>query len=103
MDAYNRNSVFNNAQGATATFTPTIQEQGKYEVYVHHSTILSGGRKLPRDPNASYTVNHALGNSQTFVNQNYTVNGWFYLGAFSFNKGTSGFVTLERTTGDTSN
>jgi predicted outer membrane repeat protein len=102
VDAYNGNSLFNTAQGATATFTPNLMEEGKYEVYVHHSTVQGNGKVLSRDPNASYTVNHANGSSQTFINQNFRPNDWLFLGAFDFKKGIEGSVILERTTEDIS-
>ena len=102
VNAYNQNSLFNNAKGATATFKPNIPEDGQYEIYIHHSNLLKTGTVLRRDPNASFTVQHADGSSQTSVNQNFRANEWIFIGSYNLKKGTSGCVILERTTDDPS-
>ncbi|MFA4873372.1 MAG: SdrD B-like domain-containing protein [Patescibacteria group bacterium] len=85
----------------TATSTPTIPTTGNYHVYVSWTTHLN------RATNAPYTVNYS-GGSQTFtvnqelLNDQATVggqfgewSGWYLLGTFAFDAGTTGNVVLK--------
>ena len=95
-DAFASGSVFNNVQGTSATFTPTVTEEGKYEIYVHWAARSPNGGNYNRDPFAKYTVQHAMGSSETTVNQNVRAGQWIFLGAFQFEVGTVGHVKVLR-------
>ena len=95
-DAYAGGSVFNNVQGTSATFTPTVTEEGKYEIYVHWAARSPNGGNYTRDSFAKYTIQHAMGSSETTVNQNVRAGQWIFLGAFEFGAGTAGHVKVSR-------
>lgn len=73
----------------TATWTPTLGDTAKYEVY---AWWVAGSN---RANNAVYKIHHANGVSNVTVNQ--TANGgkWNLLGTYSFLSGTSGKVVLS--------
>ena len=78
--------------GAAARWTPEIPEKGEYAVYVSY-------KSLPESTeNALYTVRHLGGESRFIVNQKMGGGTWIYLGTFTFDKGTEGYVTLESST-----
>ncbi len=71
---------------------PDIPTSGQYEVAVW----------IPATPNvrpadATYTVHHADGTAQFTIDQNATAVQWVVLGAFNFNIGNAGYVTLNST------
>jgi len=68
---------------------PTIGEAGYYQVAVWYRSTGSG-----RPDNAHYTVYHAGGTSDVYVNQQENGSQWVILGTYEFAAGTSGAVTL---------
>lgn len=74
---------------ATATWTPTIEERGRYAVYVSYKTLENSSEA------AQYKVYHMGGVSHFSVNQKRGGGTWIYLGTFEFDKGTEGRVTLS--------
>ncbi len=89
-------SVFNNVRGTHATFTPTVVEDGKYEIYVYWASRSPNGGNYPRDSFAKYQIQHAMGVSETVLNQNVRSGQWVFIGAFQFAPGTEGFVRVIR-------
>lgn len=71
-----------------AVFTPNLSAAGQYNVY---AWWVQGSN---RATNAVYQVTHASGTTNVSVNQSVNGGQWNYLGAFTFNAGTSGKVTL---------
>ena len=77
---------------ASVRWTPTIPERGEYAVYVSY-------KSLPASTSAAhYTVNHMGGTSEFAVNQKMGGGTWIYLGTFEFDRGESGYVTLDNST-----
>ncbi len=83
----------------TATWTPNVPSTESYQVLVSWTTHSN------RATNAPYTVNHAGGSNAFTVNQEQLADqvtagglgewsGWYALGTFTFNAGTSGTVVL---------
>ncbi len=90
--------VFN--QSNSASWTPTLAQQGIYDVYVWY---VSGSN---RSPAASYVVNHLNGSTTLWGNNNgdgipnginQQVNGgqWINIGQWEFGAGTSGSLFLD--------
>ena len=76
-------------ESAMAVWTPDIPARGEYSVYISY-------KSLPNScESAHYTVNHLGGKSEFTVNQKMGGGTWIYLGTFEFEKGTSGFVSLD--------
>ncbi len=95
-DEYRDSSRYTSSSGSYATFTPNIPETGEYKVYGwwdYYST---------RDTNALYTVTHASGTSSHRVNQRQNYSQWTLLGTYTFNAGTSGYVSVKRDSQSTS-
>lgn len=69
-----------------------IPERGEYAVYVSYKTIKESTSA------ARYTVHHLGGSTEFIVNQKLGGGTWIYLGTFEFEKGNSGYVTLDNTT-----
>lgn len=66
-----------------------IPERGEYAVYVSY-------KSLPESTEAaSYTVHHMGGQTIFTVNQQIGGGTWIYLGTFEFEKGKTGYVTLD--------
>lgn len=86
-DAYN-----DGWEGAAAVWTPDIPVRRSYAVYVSYKTV-SGSSTC-----AHYTVHHLGGNSHFVVNQKIGGGTWVYLGTFEFDKGSSGYVSLDNGT-----
>jgi hypothetical protein len=82
--------LYTNAGGAgRLTYTPTLPQDGAYEVFVTYT----GGTS--RASNAAYEVNSLAGTSVVRIDQR-TGGGTFQsLGVFDFAAGTSGSVTLR--------
>ena len=79
---------------STATFRPSINMAGNYDVYVWYSAGAN------RANNAPYTLAHSWGSLTVNVNQ--TINGsqWYLIApAHNFAAGTSGYVQLSNNTG----
>jgi N-acetylmuramoyl-L-alanine amidase/PA14 domain len=86
--------------GNSATWRPNIPTAGLYHVYAH----VPQGCGLAPPPYASaqakYTITYAGGaTNQVTVDQN-TTTAWVDLGAYQFDKGTSGRVALSDLTGE---
>lgn len=76
---------------STAVWRPEIQDRGSYAVYVSYKT-------LPNSTDAAhYTVHHLGGVSEFLVDQRMGGGTWIYLGTFEFEKGSSGFISLDNT------
>jgi hypothetical protein len=76
-------------EGAKAIWTPDIPENGEYSVYISY-------KSLPHSTQcAHYTVNHAGGATEFYVNQKIGGGTWIYLGTFEFKKGNDASVTLD--------
>jgi fibronectin type 3 domain-containing protein len=87
---------FNTVPGdptSAAEWRPTIVQAGKYEVHVYY---VAGSDRVH---NAPFTINHAGGSATVTVDQ--TVNGstWVNLGAYEFESGTSGSVSITNAAG----
>ncbi|MCR5352647.1 MAG: xanthan lyase [Bacteroidales bacterium] len=74
---------------ATASWTPDIQQRGRYAVYVSYKTLPNSTR------DARYTVYHLGGQTEFSVNQKRGGGTWIYLGTFDFAEGTNGRVVLD--------
>lgn len=81
----------NASGGHTATFTPTLPSAGDYQVYARWTAHSN------RASNATYQVTHKNGTSSFVANQRIDGNLWNSLGTFSFDSGTTGYVTLSDT------
>ena len=84
-------SSFNSQNGRTyyATWRPDFPESGEYAVYVSYKT-------LPESTtDAQYTVVHKGGETILHVNQKMGGGTWIYLGTYTFDKGTAGYVRLS--------
>lgn len=71
------------------TWTPDIPEKGKYGVYVSYQT----GKNSVDD--AHYSVYHAGGKTDFYVNQTMGGGTWIFLGYFDFDKDKNHKVTLS--------
>jgi hypothetical protein len=81
-------------EGSTASWTPDLPVGGIYAV---HAWWTSGdGRVI----DAKYTANHADGQDQVEVNQKLDGGEWNLLGAYRFNPGTAGYVSLSDSSSD---
>lgn len=74
---------------AFATWTPDIEERGRYAVYVSYKTFPNSSKQ------ARYTVRHMGGESVFKLNQQMGGSTWIYLGTFEFDKGRNGSVILD--------
>ena len=87
-------SVLHPQDASTATWTPDIDEDGEYAVYVSYMSHPES------TANAEYTVHHNGGSSVFSVNQTMGGGTWIYLGTFGFRKGAKDQgVTLSNYTG----
>ena len=73
---------------ARIIWRPTIEEKGRYAVYVSYKTLAQS------TSDARYTVRHLGGETLRHVNQQMGGGMWIYLGTFLFDKGTEGYVEL---------
>jgi N-acetylmuramoyl-L-alanine amidase len=78
---------------ATATWTPTIPQDGSYGVYVWYRE----GTNRPTD--VLYRIQHAGGTTEMHVDQEIHGQTWLYLGTYYFLAGTAGHLTLSNQTG----
>lgn len=85
----------NASESATATYTPTITEEGWYWISVFYRE----GANRPID--VRYKVNHAGGETIVSINQEIHGMTWVYLGEFYFDAGSDGNVTLSNESSDT--
>jgi beta-glucanase (GH16 family) len=79
---------YSNATSAVATWTPTIQAAGNYDVQIWKV------QNSASDPAAPVTVNYSGGSSKQTVNLTTGSSGWVDLGTFSFAAGSTGNVQL---------
>ena len=78
------------AGGASASWTPNILAEGKYEVFTWNVVDPTS------DPDASYTVTDSKGSSSYTVDgTNAAKSGWVSLGVHQFARGTGGKVVLK--------
>jgi hypothetical protein len=96
VDEYAKSSVYSNASGSSAAWTPNFALGGSYEVYAWWSRKLSDGTFYDRDSSATYTVTHAGGATTIGVDQDLNYGQWVRLGTFDFAAGASGSVRLNR-------
>ncbi len=75
--------------GKRAIFTPTFLSSGIYNIY----TRAPAGAN--RATNAPFDINHSDGTTTVAVNEQINDNNWVLLGAFPFNAGSSGNVTVR--------
>ena len=83
-----------------ATWTPELNEEGFYDVYVYlkgkNQNQFYGPDSDSRHFEYHYTVNHSDGNDNIDFNISQAEPGWNYLGSYYFNKtGTSVSLTNE--------
>lgn len=78
----------------TATFTPTIEQRGIYEIYTRHTAGTNRSDSVPMD------IYHENGMNTVMVNQKLNNNTWVSLGRFNLDIGTNN-KTVIRTTGTT--
>lgn len=74
---------------ARARWTPNIEKQGQYAVYVAYKSLKNSS------PKAHYTVHHAGGVSEFFVDQRKGGGTWIYLGTFEFESGSNSYIDLD--------
>jgi uncharacterized lipoprotein YddW (UPF0748 family) len=82
----------NSVSNVTARWRPTLPFTKKYNVYVWYPATTN------RVLDARYRIYYSAGNETFYVNQTVNYGGWFYLGAFSFDSGTTGYVELTNAT-----
>ncbi len=75
--------------GKRVRFTPTIAAAGQYAVYARWTSHSNRASNVPID------INHAAGTATVTVNQRVDGGSWVLLGAFFFEAGTTGSVTLR--------
>lgn len=86
---------YTSGPGKTATFRPTIGVPGKYAVYEWHGWHADRGEKPETHQEASNLqalIRHAQGTTQVVVDQTRNYGQWNYLGTYTFNRGTEGYV-----------
>ncbi|MDQ6473036.1 family 10 glycosylhydrolase [Flavobacterium sp. LHD-80] len=76
----------------TATFTPTIAQRGKYEVFINHTAGTNRANNVPVD------IIHESGTTTVPVNQQINNGTWISLGTYNLSAGTTNKVVI-RTTG----
>ncbi len=86
-----RRAARSSSETGSARFTPNLSA-GLYDVFSWHSS--------ESDPNvtsadAFYRVRHSGGTSTYLVNQRINKAGWYYLGRYTFNSGTGGYVEIS--------
>ncbi|MDI6782740.1 MAG: PKD domain-containing protein [bacterium] len=86
----------NSLSNATARWRPTLPSRNKYNVYVWYPATTS------RVLDANYKVFYSGGNQNFYVNQTVNYGGWYYLGCFNFDSGTTSYVELINATRTTS-
>lgn len=79
----------NQENAPSVVWRPDIPEKGRYAVYVSYKTLSNS------TTDARYTVHHLGGETLLHVNQKMGGGMWVYLGTFSFDKGTEGYVELS--------
>ena len=79
---------------ASATWTATIPQPGKYAVYVSYASLPNSAT------DAVYTIRSASGESKYRVNQQMGGSTWIYLGHFYFNAGEQTIVELSGKSAD---
>jgi len=75
---------------ASATWTPELEENGEYSVYISYLTLASSSTC------AHYTVHHRGGESSFIVDQTKGGGTWVYLGRFQLGKDS--YITLDNGT-----
>ncbi len=76
---------------ATATWIPTFEESGFYNVYVSHAAFVN------RSPQAEYIIRHAGGETKYYIDQRRNRFTWIFVGRYFFEEGRDeaiGSVTL---------
>ncbi|MCC6548084.1 phosphodiester glycosidase family protein [Candidatus Sumerlaeota bacterium] len=76
---------------ASATWNPNLSRSGLYRVYAWYS---AAGTRATAAP---YEIVHADGTETVTVNQRFRGGQWVVLGAYNFNAGAGGSVTLRNT------
>ncbi|MBU0640537.1 MAG: family 10 glycosylhydrolase [Planctomycetes bacterium] len=77
------------ADPAAVEWRPNLPQTGVYNVATWY---VPGGN---RADNAPFTIYHTGGSTPLTVNQQINGETWYALGAYAFNAGTSGYVTLH--------
>jgi hypothetical protein len=91
---YASSSLCAASDGATATWTPNLPEEGTYAVLARWCYWSTRAERAP------YTIVHANGSDVVRVDQRERAGRWAALGIYEFNAGTAGSVTLTREAGD---
>ncbi len=96
---YEGSCKYADSTNAYATWTPLIPASGNYKIYAWWNSYNK------RDQNAKYTVVHKNGTNDHYMNQRLeagNVTGdWVEVGTYEFEKGTSGYVRVTRTSSST--
>ena len=100
VDAYGTNSLSALNAGASALWRPTISQAGSYTVYAWWSAKRADGTYFERDHGADYTVQYAGGSATVTVDQSTRSGQWVPLGTYTFDAGTTGYVSLLRDSSD---
>ncbi len=76
--------------GKAVTFTPNLDEDSEYDVYMWWPNDVSGAAT-----NVPVEIRSADGTTLLMLNMNSLGNGWFWLGRWNFSAGTSGQVVVR--------
>lgn len=89
-DKYGDNYYFKGQGNGSAylQYTPSIQTAGNYDVYTWHSQ--GSNRTL----GAPHVVTHAQGTDTVYINQEMNGGAWNYVGTYSFDAGSSGYMRV---------
>ncbi|MEM1012471.1 MAG: glycosyl hydrolase family 28-related protein [Planctomycetota bacterium] len=86
-----------NVAANSVTYTPTVPSSGEYEVFARWIGDWGGQNHSNHARSVAYDIVHDEGTDSIVVDQDFYSDGWYSLGTFKFEAGTSGTVTL---TGD---
>jgi N-acetylmuramoyl-L-alanine amidase len=90
----------------TATWTPSLSTSGEYlvEAYIPSHNAINWScptKTIDRDSAyATYTINHANGATEAYLNQADAAGTWATLGTFHFDDDTTSSITLSDVTGE---
>lgn len=87
----------NQVENCWAKWTPSIPQQGIYEVYVYIPNVNATSWQAP------YTISHADGQSTGRIDQLGLNNQWVSIGVYRFNQGTANYVRIKDATGEDRN
>lgn len=73
---------------AYVQFTPNIKVAGDYDLYQWHPHVTNASAVTP------FVINHALGTTTNYANQQTNAGNWSLLGRYNFATGTSGYIRV---------